>query len=53
MPPASLARSSGIVGVYMAGVRIYEALTGRILAWDGVEAEALSALESGSGPSRS
>lgn len=30
---------AAIVGVYMAGVRILEALTGRILVWDGVETE--------------
>ena len=28
---------SAIVGLYMAGVRIYEAATGEILIWDGVE----------------
>lgn len=33
---ASLA--AAIVGIYMACVRIYEFLTGRILIWDGVEA---------------
>lgn len=30
---------AGAVGVYMAAVRTYEFLTGRILVWDGVEAE--------------
>lgn len=29
---------SSVVGVYMAGVRTYEFLTGRIIVWDGVEA---------------
>ncbi|WP_171175088.1 TRAP transporter small permease [Ruegeria sp. HKCCD8929] len=33
---ASLA--AAIVGLYMAGVRIYEFFTGRILVWDGMEA---------------
>lgn len=30
---------AAIVGVYMAGVRIYEAFTGEILIWDGVEVQ--------------
>lgn len=30
---------AAVVGVYMAAVRTYEFLTGRILVWDGVEAE--------------
>jgi len=30
---------AAIVGVYMAGVRIYEFLTGRIIVWDGVETD--------------
>lgn len=30
---------SAIVGVYMAGVRVTEFLTGRILVWDGVETD--------------
>ena len=30
---------AAIVGVYMASVRIYEAFTGRIVIWDGVEIE--------------
>ncbi|MEX0317078.1 MAG: TRAP transporter small permease [Ruegeria sp.] len=33
---ASLA--AAVVGLYMAGVRIYEFFTGRILVWDGMEA---------------
>ncbi|MEY8838879.1 TRAP transporter small permease [Cribrihabitans sp. XS_ASV171] len=32
------ALAAAIVGLYMAGVRIYEFATGRILIWDGVEA---------------
>ncbi|WP_425044971.1 TRAP transporter small permease [Primorskyibacter sp. S87] len=30
---------AALVGVYMAAIRTYEFLTGRILIWDGVEAE--------------
>ncbi|MFT7595435.1 MAG: TRAP-type C4-dicarboxylate transport system permease small subunit [Paracoccaceae bacterium] len=30
---------AALVGVYVAAVRIYEAFTGRIIIWDGVEAE--------------
>jgi hypothetical protein len=30
---------SAFVGIYMAGVRIYEFLTGKIVVWDGQEAE--------------
>lgn len=30
---------AAVVGVYMAGVRIYEFFTGRILVWDGVEVD--------------
>ncbi|MFC3613243.1 TRAP transporter small permease [Lutimaribacter marinistellae] len=32
------ALAAAVVGVYMAGVRTYEFITGRILIWDGVEA---------------
>lgn len=31
--------AAALVGVYMAIVRVYEGLTGRIVVWDGVEAE--------------
>lgn len=30
---------AAVVGVYMAGVRIYEFATGRIIVWDGVETD--------------
>ena len=33
------AAMAAIVGVYMAAVRTFEAFTGRIIIWDGVEAE--------------